>query len=314
MKIVTWDSFLDNRKRINNKTIWFFSSPEKLPQNSDEWDRAIIIDGNTREYTNNKWNDTWKLTMPIGLPWAPGKDWERGADWVTPNKMEIAERLYAMFDKPKDWLNGRDWNDGLPWRDGRDGRNGKDAVIDYDKLVKMVIDRLQSDDLFILRIKWADWVDGKDGKNWRDWRDWRDWLDASAAEVCTVLLQNSSFLEKCKIKWDKWEPGESVQLRDVVFQLKHDEEFVNSCKIKWDKGETWTMFQFDNLTPEQIEKLRWPKWEIGEPWAKGVDAERILIMYSPDGVNNISYKYKEWDKYIHILQWKKTDVFQIVFN
>lgn len=314
MNIKTWDSFLDKRKRTNNKTIGIFSSEKKLPSSANEWDRAMVIDGNTREYSNKKWIDLGTVIMPIGLAWAKWDKWETGNDWVTPNKTDIANILFKMFDKPKDWLNGKDWVAGRDGKDWKDWKDWADAVVDYNKLTTMVMNKIYDDKKFIESIRWKDWVDWVDGRDGKDWLNGKDGVAPTALEIVSALLINQSFLEKCKVKWEKGDKGDTVDLRDIVFTLKQDEEFIKSCTVKWDKWDKWDMFLFENLTATQIELLRWPKWDVGQVWAKWVDWDKLLIMYSPDGKNNVTYRFKDWDKFIHISYGKTTNIFQIIFN
>lgn len=294
MAIKTWNTFLDKQLIKDNSTIWFFDSPKSLPKNASEWNRAIIINWTTWEYQSWERKDLGVFILPRWEQWVPWVDWATWLNW----KNWI------------NWLNWKNWNDWLQWPIGS-------IWMQWAKWDQWLTWRD-----WIQGIEWKAWLNWKNGIDWKNWLQWIKWdkwdkwdawIAPTTEEIVAKLLMNESFMNKCKIAWPKWENWVSPHIKDIIFDLTHDADFVTQCKIKWDK---WDSFTFNDLTAEQISSLKGPKWEWtpGHMWPKWLDWNMVFIQYSPDGKNNFSYRFKEWDKFISIQSGnQESNIFQIIF-
>lgn len=317
MAIKTWNSFLDQSLAKDNRTVWFFSGSDTLPKKANEGNRAIVINWNTREYKAGKWIDLGEFIVPMGDVGPAGKD---GNDWLpgqTPDINEIISVVLSKIKLPKDWLNGKDGNSvdeesvikklmtliriPLDGKDGKDWANGKDATIDYKELISLLL----SNKDFLVAVRWADgkdWVDGKDGKA------------PTVHDIVANLLSNKSFLEKVTIEWPAWKDGSTPDIKDIIYAIKQDKDFIKQCTVV---GPQWPAMKFEDLSQAQLELIRWPQWEW-MPWPVGpkwFDWDRVYIQYSPDGINDWSYKIKKDDKFISITVGKQEpQITQFVFK
>lgn len=317
INIKTWNAILDKWLIKDNRTIGFFDNIKSLPKNANEWNRAIIINWNSREYQSGKWIDLGEFLLPIGEQWLAGKDW---IDWLPGQAPDINEVITAVLSKiklPKDGLNWRDGNDvdqadtikklmtlirvPLDGKDGKDGLDGKDAVIDY----KTLISSLLSNKDFLVAVRWESGKDGKDGV---------DGKAPTLNEVVAAIISNKTFLEKVTIEGPAGKDGVAPSLNDILYAIKNDKLFIEQCTVV---GPQWPAMKFEDLTEAQLEKIKWEPGESmpGPMWWPGVPGDRVYIQYSPDGKSDWSYKIKEWDMYISIQVGKQApQITQFIFK
>ena len=290
--ISTWNSFLDKWLGRDERIIWLFDSVKSFPKDAAEWNRVILINGNTYENMNGIRVDLWQFILPTwpqwpmgvqgieGAPWKDGKDWKDWKDWLQGPVGSIGQ----TWPKGERWIPGADGAEGMSWKDGKDWAQ------------------------WVQWVAWPKWPKGDSGK------DGKDWIAPSLEDVAADLLNNPSFVENCTVVWPRGFDGASVEVRDIVFALLQDKEFIKACQIKWDKGDA---LKFSDLTAAQIAQLKGDTGEgiPGPMWPKWFDWDRIFLQYSPDGVNEWSYKLKTGDKFISIQVWKQEpQVAQFIFN
>ena len=293
--ITTWNQFLDSWLWVDNRLIWIFDSISSFPKTAKEWNRVILLNGNSFQYKNKKRVDLWQFVMPQWPMWPQGPIGESGKDGKDGN----------------DWINWRDWINWLQWPVGSVWEK-------WDKWDTWIVwsqwPIWPQWPMWPMWPQWPIWLQGTPGINGRDGIDGKDWIAPKVEDIVASIINNPTFISKCSIPWPKWKDWESVSISDVVFNLLQNKEFLNQCKIKWDK---WDKFTFNELTKEQKAEIKWDTWEwVPWPmWPKWFDWDRIFIMYSPDGKTNRSYKVKDWDKFISIQVWKQeAQVAQFIFK
>jgi len=317
MAIKTWNSFLDQSLAKDNRTVWFFSGPDALPKKANEGNRAIIINWNTREYGAGKWIDLGEFIIPIGEIGFSGKD---GKDWLpgqTPDIDAIVSAVLSKIKLPKDGLNWRDGNDvdqtdtikklmtlirvPLDWKDGKDGIDGKDAVIDYKQLITLLL----SNKDFLVAVHGESGKDGKDGM---------DGKAPTLNEVVAAIISNKTFLEKVTVEGPAGKDGVTPDINDIIYAIKNDKWFIKQCTVV---GPQWPAFKFSDLSEAELKQITGPMWEWlpGPMWPQWPNGDRVFIQYSPDGVNEWTYKIKEWDMYISIQVGKQApQITQFIFK
>jgi len=171
----------------------------------------------------------------------------------------VWDRIIIMWSEQTTYeFNGREWiniswiylkwDTGEPWK----WEKGKDAdLIDYDRIIKWVVEMLRSNNKFISSLKWQPWEPWKSIK-------WD--------------------------KWDKWDSPDSNKIIDIISnQLKNDKSFISLLKAKdgitpkkwvdyfdWKDWENWK-------TP-----IAWIDYPIPLDWE---DWSKWILIEDPANVN-----------------------------
>ena len=189
-----------------------------------------------------------------------------------------------MFDKvpqtdsPIIWPQGIRGEKGDKWDAGEKGRDWETPVINYEKIIGNLYEKMKSDIEFQKKIKGVDGINWINGTNGVNWFDWKDWLSVQWPKGDRGSDGKNGFDGKDGINW-----RDGINGKDGI-NWKDGKDGVNGKD--WAPGKDW-------------QSIQWPRgaqWETGD-W--------VAVLFSNNKEEWFTEEYKDWDKFMMVKVWKK---------